>query len=199
MTTGRTRAGARPAASRLADTAHAAAPLRRAGPSDLLASFFAAAICALLLAAGAAIASTVTGLDWLHWTAVHLALLGGVSQFVLGPTVLQLRVPSHRPTSRRLIGAQLLAWNAGTALVVVGVPTATTPLVNAGGCLLAVGLSCSPPGCAACSDARCSAPGGRCAGIRPLRLPRARWPMRKSCSPATRGGPTEVCSASTSR
>jgi hypothetical protein len=54
------------------------------GPSDLLASFFAAAICALLLAAVAAIASTVTGLDWLHWTAVHLALLGGVSQLVLG-------------------------------------------------------------------------------------------------------------------
>ena len=110
-------------------------------PSDLLASFFAAAICAMLLAAGAAIASTVTRLDWLHWTAVHLALLGGVSQLVLGAgQFFSCAFLATDPPSRRLIGAQLLAWNAGTALVVVGVPTAITPLLDAGGCLLAVGL-----------------------------------------------------------
>ena len=133
-------------------------------PSDLLASFFTAAICALLLAAGAAIASTVTGLDWLHWTAVHLALLGGVSQLVLGAgQFFSCAFLATDPPSRRLIGAQLLAWNAGTALVVVGVPTATTPLVNAGGCLLAVGLVLFAAGLR---------------GMQRRSLQRARWALR---------------------
>jgi len=134
------------------------------GPSDLLASFSAAAICALLLAAVAAIASTVTGLDWLHWTAVHLALLGGVSQLVLGAgQFFSCAFLATDPPSRRLIGAQLLAWNAGTALVVVGVPTATTPLVNAGGCLLAVGLVLFAAGLR---------------GMQRRSLQRARWALR---------------------
>jgi hypothetical protein len=73
-------------------------------PSDPLASFFTAAICALLLAAGAAIAYTVTGLDWLQWTAVHLALLGGVSQLVLGAgQFFSCAFLATDPPSRRLI------------------------------------------------------------------------------------------------
>ncbi|MGH2869400.1 MAG: hypothetical protein ACRDNK_17785, partial [Solirubrobacteraceae bacterium] len=110
-------------------------------PSDLLASFFAAAICTLLLAAGAAIAYALTGLDWLHWTAMHLALLGGVSQLIVGAgQFFSCAFLATDPPSRRMIGAQLLAWNAGTALVAVGEPTAITPLVDAGGLLLAIGV-----------------------------------------------------------
>jgi nitrite reductase (NO-forming) len=112
-----------------------------ARPSDLLLSFFAAAIGALLLAAGTGIAYAMTGLDRLHWTALHLALLGGVSQLVVGAgQFFSCAFLATDPPSRRMIGAQLLAWNAGTALVAVGEPTAITLLVDAGGLLLAIGL-----------------------------------------------------------
>ncbi len=44
------------------------------------------------------------------------------------------------PPPRRLIWAQLAAWNVGTMLVAVGVPTATSGLVDGGGALIAAGL-----------------------------------------------------------
>ncbi|MEO6857144.1 MAG: hypothetical protein ABI323_00940, partial [Solirubrobacteraceae bacterium] len=89
----------------------------------------------------AGIAYALTGLDWLHWIALHLALLGGVSQLIVGAgQFFSCAFLATDPPSRRMIGAQLLAWNTGTALVAVGVPTAITPLVDAGGLLLGIGL-----------------------------------------------------------
>lgn len=44
------------------------------------------------------------------------------------------------PPPRRLVHAQLVAWNAGTALVAIGVPSDTTVLVEPGGGLIATGL-----------------------------------------------------------
>jgi nitrite reductase (NO-forming) len=44
------------------------------------------------------------------------------------------------PTPRRLVRSQLVAWNAGTVLVAVGVPARVMPLVDVGGGLVAIGL-----------------------------------------------------------
>ncbi|HWG09333.1 MAG TPA: hypothetical protein VN672_10025 [Solirubrobacteraceae bacterium] len=103
--------------------------------------FFRPAIILLLASAGAALAYSVTGRDWLHWLALHLSLLGGVSQLILG--VGQFFVCAFLatdPPSRRLAAGQLLAWNGGTLLVSVGVPTDTGPLVYVGGALIGIGL-----------------------------------------------------------
>lgn len=44
------------------------------------------------------------------------------------------------PPSHRLVCAQLVAWNGGTVLVAVGVSALITPLLDAGGMLIAIGL-----------------------------------------------------------
>jgi nitrite reductase (NO-forming) len=96
---------------------------------------------ALLASAGAALAYVVTGREWLHWLALHLAMLGGVSQLILGAgQFFVCAFLATSPPSRRMIAAQLLAWNLGTVLVAVGEPTATVPLVDLGAVLIAVGL-----------------------------------------------------------
>ena len=110
-------------------------------PSALASAFFVPAIVLLLAAAGAGVAYVITGRDWMHWLALHLALLGGVSQLVLGAgQFFVCAFLATDPPSRRLIAAQLLAWNAGTLLVAVGVPTATGSLIDAGGALIGLGL-----------------------------------------------------------
>ena len=110
-------------------------------PSALLITFFAPAILMLLASALAALAYVITGRDWLHWLALHLALLGGVSQLVLGAgQFFVCAFLATDPPPRRLIAGQLVAWNAGTLLVAVGVPTASSPLTDTGGALIAVGL-----------------------------------------------------------
>ena len=56
-------------------------------PSVLLRTFFAAGLCFMLAAAVAAIAYVLSGREWVHWLALHLLLLGGISQLVLGAWV----------------------------------------------------------------------------------------------------------------
>ena len=110
-------------------------------PSALVSAFFVPAIILLAAAAGAGLAFAITGRAWLHWLALHLALLGGVSQLVLGAgQFFVCAFLATDPPSRRLIAGQLIAWNAGTLLVAVGVPSATGSLVEAGGVLIGVGL-----------------------------------------------------------
>lgn len=121
-----------------------ARPLDPSGPrpSDLLAAFFSAALLMLTTAAAAAVADAITGEARLHWLALHLALLGGVSQLVLGAGQLFVcAFLATSPPSKRLVAAQLAVWNAGTLAVAIGVPTSTEPLVDAGGILLAAGLA----------------------------------------------------------
>jgi nitrite reductase (NO-forming) len=111
-------------------------------PSGLLAAFFAAGIAFMLAAAVFGAISEATGVWWQHWVALHLLFLGGISQLVLGAAqFFTCAFLATDPPSRRLIGAQLGAWNAGTILIAIGVPTATTPLVDAGGILIAAGLA----------------------------------------------------------
>jgi nitrite reductase (NO-forming) len=107
----------------------------------LVGAFFTAAIVALLASAGAALGYAVTEREWLHWLALHLAMLGGVSQLILGAgQFFVCAFLATTPPSRRMIAAQLLAWNVGTVLVAVGEPTATVSLVDLGAVLIAVGL-----------------------------------------------------------
>ncbi len=110
-------------------------------PSQLLAAWFAPAITMLIAAAGAGIARAAGGPEWLHWLSLHLALLGGVSQLVLGAAQFFVCAAlATDPPPRRLLRAQLAAWNRGTALVAVGVPVGSPGLVDAGAALVLVGL-----------------------------------------------------------
>lgn len=107
-----------------------------------MAAFFAVALLMLLAAAVAGVADALTGRPWLHWLALHLALLGGVSQLVLGAgQFFACAFLATDPPSRRLVRAQLVSWNAGTALVAVGVPTGVDGLTDAGAALVGVGLT----------------------------------------------------------
>lgn len=110
-------------------------------PSELLAAFFRAGLLFMLAALAAAIAHTISDRDWLQWLTLHLVFLGGISQLVLGAgQFFVCAFLATDPPPRRLIWAQLAAWNVGTLLVAVGVPTATTGLVDGGGALIAAGL-----------------------------------------------------------
>ncbi|MFN8174438.1 MAG: hypothetical protein U0T02_05155 [Solirubrobacteraceae bacterium] len=116
-------------------------PTGAARPSDMLAAFFSAGLAMLALGGACAIADAAGG-DWrLHWLALHLALLGGVSQLVLGAAQFFVcAFLATTPPSRRMVAAQIAVWNTGTVLVAIGV-TATSPrLAEAGGAVLALGL-----------------------------------------------------------
>jgi hypothetical protein len=106
-----------------------------------LAVFFAPALAFLVVGAFAGLASELTDTAWLHWLALHLVFLGGVSQLVLGAGQLFVcAFLATSPTPGWLVRAQLVAWNAGTMFVAVGVPTGVTWLTEAGGGLVALGL-----------------------------------------------------------
>lgn len=127
----------------IARTARPRAPIavgRR--PTAVLAAFFVAALT-MLAAAGLALIGDAAGSSphW-HWLVLHLALLGGVSQLILG--VGQFFVCAFlatTPPSARLVGVQLGLWNAGTVLVVLGVIASADPLVDAGAVLVIAGLA----------------------------------------------------------
>lgn len=89
-------------------------------PSDLLAAFFTAGIACLV--AGGAVALADALADWPagRWLALHLLLVGGVSQLVLGAgQFFAGAFLATDPPPRWLIGVQLGSWNGGTALVAV--------------------------------------------------------------------------------
>jgi nitrite reductase (NO-forming) len=110
-------------------------------PSELLTAFFVAGLLCMAAAAVAGITYALSGTSSLHWLALHLLFLGGVSQLVLGAgQFFVCAFLATDPPPRRLVGAQLATWNVGTALVAVGVPTEAAGLVEAGGALIATGL-----------------------------------------------------------
>lgn len=111
-------------------------------PSVLLGTFFSAGLCFMLAAAVAAIAYVLSGREWVHWLALHLLLLGGISQLVLGAgQFFTCAFLATDPPPRRLIWAQFGAWNMGVILVAVGVPSAISALSDVGGALIAIGIA----------------------------------------------------------
>lgn len=120
-------------------------PLALGGPrpTDLLAAFFLAALAFLLAGGVVAVldAAGLAGRDG-RWLALHLALLGGVSQLVLGAgQFFATAFLATDPPPRGLVRAQLASWSAGTLALAVGVPTGAQALVDLGGLAILAGLA----------------------------------------------------------
>jgi hypothetical protein len=80
--------------------------------------------------------AAVTGpldLDKGSWAAAFCVLVAGVAQYTFG--VVQAALMSKPPTERRLT-AQLVTWNTGCAVVILGTTAGLVVLVHIGGLLL---------------------------------------------------------------
>ncbi len=91
------------------------------------------------------------------WAVAYLVLVGGIAQLGLG--IGQALLAPALP-SRRLVAAQVAAWNLGNAAVLGGTLFEMTPVVDAGGAVLVVGLALLVLG------VRGSSPDGRARWIR---------------------------------
>jgi hypothetical protein len=84
--------------------------------------------------------AAVTGplaLDKGSWAAAFCVLVAGAAQYTFG--VVQAALVSRPPTERR-ITAQLVTWNAGCAVVILGTAAGILFLVHVGGLLLVASL-----------------------------------------------------------
>lgn len=114
---------------------------RATRPSVVLVRFFTAGIAFLGFGAITGAAGVLTGDPGLRWPALHLLLLGGVSQLVLGAAqFFTCAFLATSPPHRALVWAQLASWNAGTLSVVAGVRSGSTTLSTVGAALVGVGL-----------------------------------------------------------
>jgi nitrite reductase (NO-forming) len=117
---------------------HRAAPRREGDlrPTDVVGAFFVCGIAFLAAAAAAAIVQAVAPWPWGRWLALHLAFVGGVSQLVLGASQFFAGAfLATDPPPRRLVRAQLAAWNLGAVALALAIPLAAGAAVWA-----AVGL-----------------------------------------------------------
>jgi nitrite reductase (NO-forming) len=112
-------------------------------PSGLLRMFLLTGVAFLVAAAVVAALARAGALGWWGgWLALHLALLGGVSQLVLGAgQFFSTAFLATHPPRRLVARAQTALWSAGTIAVAVGVPTRRDPLVDAGAVSIAVALA----------------------------------------------------------
>lgn len=101
-------------------------------------------VLGLAFLAAAAVAAVVNALDpwpWGRWLALHLAFVGGVSQLVLGASQFFAGAfLATDPPPRALVRAQLVAWNAGAALLAVAVPLSLARPTELAAALLVAGL-----------------------------------------------------------
>lgn len=118
-----------------------APPLRRASPSRLLDLFVPPALL-MLAAAAIALILALAGIGGqARWLALHLALLGGASQLIIG--VGQFFVCSYlatTPPPDRLLAAQLGAFNGGVLLLAAGRLAGAPELAEAGAALVVLAL-----------------------------------------------------------
>lgn len=98
-----------------------------------------AAVGALGIVAGGLVAAVSAPAQSEHgtWAAAYLVLVVGVAQAALG--VGQALIAPRAP-SQRMVLTQVIAWNVGSAAVIIGTLTDTIPLVDAGGAVLLVAL-----------------------------------------------------------
>ncbi|HEX6197148.1 MAG TPA: hypothetical protein VFZ63_13135 [Jiangellaceae bacterium] len=104
----------------------AALPLAAAGAASVVAGGLVAAFTAAVPSEHGA------------WVAAYLVLVAGVAQLGLGVGQALL---APRPPSRRLVAAELIAWNGGSAAVIAGTLLDAVLLVDAGGVLLVFALA----------------------------------------------------------
>jgi nitrite reductase (NO-forming) len=111
-------------------------------PAGLLRMFFLTAVAFLVAGAVVAALARAGVLGWWGgWLALHLVLLGGVSQLVLGAgQFFTTAFLATHPPRRAVVRAQVILWSAGTVAVAIGVPARRDPLVDAGAGAIAVGL-----------------------------------------------------------
>jgi hypothetical protein len=117
---------------------HAAAAAAHRPDRELIAC---AGIGGSLIVAGGLVAAVDSAAPFAHgsWLAAYLVLVGGVAQLALGLGPLLLPAPTF---SRSLGRAQLALWNAGTAIVAVGVLTDASAVVVIGSVLVLAALGC---------------------------------------------------------
>lgn len=110
-------------------------------PTDVVGAFF---VCGIAFLVAGAVAGVVQALDpspWGRWVALHLAFVGGVSQLVLGASQFFAGAfLATDPPPRRVVRAQLLAWSAGSLLLVVAVPERSDVAIWVAVALLLAGL-----------------------------------------------------------
>lgn len=125
--------GSRP----LAPTA-GARPAARRPDAELIAS---AGVAGSLIIAGGLVAAVNSASPFAHgsWLAAYLVLVGGVAQLALFGGPLLFPAPL---SSRTLARAQLGLWNAGTAIVAVGVFADANAVVSLGSLLVLAALGC---------------------------------------------------------
>jgi hypothetical protein len=90
--------------------------------------------------AGGSVAAAVAQAPSEHgaWAAAYLVLVAGVSQVGLG---IGQALLAPRAPSRRIVAAEVGAWNGGNTAVLVGALLGVTPLVDVGSALLVVTLA----------------------------------------------------------
>jgi hypothetical protein len=107
----------------------------------LLFLYTVSAVAFLLAAAALAVVRSVEPFDHGWWLVSYLALVGGVSQLLLGAGRLMLAgTRASAPRRRRTPWGELVLWNVGTLLVPMGVLTDTPEVVAAGSVVLLVAL-----------------------------------------------------------
>lgn len=100
-----------------------------------------AGLAGSLIVAGGLVAAVNSATPFAHgsWLAAYLVLVGGVAQLALAGGPLLFPEPA---SSQALARAQLGLWNAGTAIVAVGVLTDANAVVTLGSVVVLAALAC---------------------------------------------------------
>jgi len=118
--------------------ARAAVPRAERGPAT---GFLIAGVASLVAAGALALAGRLWGWPWAGTASLHLALIGGVSQLVLGAAqTFVAALLATAPPARAALIAQRVLWLLGTAFVVLGMAATFRPALFAGAALLATAL-----------------------------------------------------------
>lgn len=106
-------------------------------PTDVIGAFFIAGLAMAIAGAAVAVANAIDSWAWGRWLALHLVLVGGISQLVLGASQFFAGAfLATDPPRQALIRVELGGWNAGALLLAIGVPLGSEPMVYAGAGLL---------------------------------------------------------------
>lgn len=115
------------------------APIRSVDRSGAVRWFCAAGLACIVVGGLVAAVTGPLNLEHGSWAAAYLVLVGGVAQGGLG---IGQHILAPRRPGRRVVGAELAAWNAGGLAVIGGTLVGHPWIVDLGGLMLAVALIC---------------------------------------------------------